>query len=130
MRTSLLVAGLLLVATAPACNDDTCSISEVAVQAVQDSVATSDWRERLSGFVASAPADSVMRLTVFLDHYGDQELVDWAAQEPGVVVLYHFKAFSGFAIDVPVRALPGLLPQEAITGVFWGDTGFTYGDGC
>jgi len=129
MRISLTAAALLVVGGAAACKDDTCLMSEVAFEAVQDSVVSVDWRERLTGFVATAPADSVMELTVFLNPHGKQAFRDWA-EEAGVEVYWEFKSFSGFAIRVRVSTLPGLLPQEAITGVFWGDTGMTYGQEC
>jgi hypothetical protein len=70
-----------------------------------------------------------MHNIVSLDRSGKQAFRDWA-QEVGVEILYDFHAFSGLMIDIPVRALPGLLEQQAITGVLWRDDTAFYSQDC
>ena len=133
MRTNCVVVVLSAGAVLAGCNPtgEPCPELEAVLQASEQlPPPVASWREVIGDLVATAPADSVTEFTIFLDRHGNTELRAWA-EATGAEIVYEFRSFSGFGVHAPVSALPGLLPQESITGISWStEANMTYGNLC
>lgn len=121
----LLASTIAYVFTAAACSGidrSTCSGDALLAPAgVEQSSADSlgDWRAELDSIVATAPADSVLDITVFVAVRERAAFVEWAARRQ-VPITYQYYGFSAFRIEPTVGDLPSLREQAGVTGVDWG----------
>lgn len=99
-----------------ACSDD----ALLAPAGVEQSTGQwpDDWRAEIDSIVATAPADSVLDIVVFVAASERAAFTEWAAQR-GVPITFRF-SFSAFRITPTVADLPSLKEQRGVTGVDWG----------
>ena len=78
-----------------------------------------DWQAEVDSVIATAPADSVLDMVVFVGVRARADFETWA-EDQDVLITYAFHGFSGYRVTLEVDDLTSLMSVSGVTGVDWG----------